>query len=355
MTATVGAGRLGDVSDAGTSAEKLPNDPAPTDRRRRRKADKPRKNYSSADRVSVRGHTTAQRMRSAWPLYVAVAPFFIIFICFGLIPVVFTMALAFTDWNGLGDINWIAWENFSFLIHDEMFAKSVVNSLTLFVLGTTPNIILATIVALLLHRTRRGATFYRVVYLLPNVTSVVALGLLFRVIFAGEDGPANQIIGLFGFDNIRWLNDIWGIKIAIATLSCWTFVGYNALIILAGLQSLPKSVFEAAALDGAGPVRTFFHITLPMLRPIMIFLLLMSTIGSLQGFTEAQVMTSSSGPAATAGGLDNSGMTMVLYFFSVAFGENRYGYGATIAWGIFGIVTFFTVINWLVSRGKKQS
>ncbi|MEO6310022.1 MAG: sugar ABC transporter permease, partial [Leifsonia sp.] len=153
-----------------------------------------------------------------------------------------------------------------------------------------------------------------------------------------------------------WMRTEWGIKIAISSLSAWSFVGYNALIILAGLQAISKEVYEAASIDGAGVIKTFFYITLPQLRPILLFVVVMSTIGGLQSFTEAQVLTSAnSSSAATAGGLGNSGLTMVLYFYAVAFQENRYGYAAAIAWGVFIIVMLFTIINWRLARGRKDA
>ena len=207
----------------------------------------------------------------------------------------------------------------------------------------------------MLNSTLRFSTTYRVIYLIPNVTSLVAMGILFSSIFSSQFGIANAIINLFGFENLNWLQNEWGIKIAISALTTWSFTGYNALLILAGLQAIDKTQYESAAIDGANGWQTFFRVTLPQLRPIVLFITLMSTIGSLQSFTEAQVLTSSmSSGAASAGGVNNSGLTMVLYFFSVAFQENRYGYGATIAWGVFVIVLFFSIINWLVTRERKE-
>src|SRR5699024_414277 len=126
--------------------------------------------------------------------------------------------------------------------------------------------------ALALNASVRFSTVYRVAYLVPNITSLVAMGILFSSIFSSNFGIANAMLNLVGIDSVRWLQTEWGIKLAISTLSAWSFVGYNALIILAGLQSIEKQVYEAAQLDGAGPVRTFFSITLPMLRPIVLFI-----------------------------------------------------------------------------------
>lgn len=294
-------------------------------------------------------------MRKAIPQYLAVSPYFFFFLTFGAMPVVFTMALAFTNWSGLGDIQFIGFTNFEFLISDPLFYKALWNTLILWVMGTAPTLTLATILALMLNSTMRFSTTYKVVYLVPNITSMVAMGILFSSIFSSQFGIANALISILGFDTIPWLQTEWGIKIAISALTTWAFVGYNALLILAGLQSIDKSLYEAAAIDGANSWQIFWKITVPQLRPIILFVTLMSTIGSLQSFTEAQVITSSTSTgAASAGGLNNSGLTMVLYFYSVAFQENRYGYGAAIAWGVFVVVMFFSIINWLVTRERKE-
>lgn len=299
--------------------------------------------------------TIGVRGRRARSMYLAVAPYFLLFAVFSAIPIAFTMFLAFTDWRGLGSWNMVGLTNFKYLLHDPLFWKSLKNTLILWAMSTIPCLTLATLVALALNSVVRFSTVYRVAYLVPNITSLVAMGILFSSIFSSNFGIANALLNTVGLDSIRWLQTEWGIKIAISALSCWSFVGYNALIILAGLQSIEKQVYEAAQLDGAGSVRTFFSITLPMLRPIVLFITVMSTIGSLQSFTESQVMTSSQGGgASSAGGVGNSGLTMVLYFYSVAFQENRYGYGATIAWGVMVVVIIFTIINWFATRERSR-
>ena len=226
----------------------------------------------------------------------------------------------------------------------------------MWVMSTVPCLSIATVVAVMLNAAVRFSTTYKIAYFLPNITSLVAMGILFGSIFSSQFGIANGFLQLIGVDAIAWMRTEWGIKIAISALSAWSFVGYNALIILAGLQAISKEVYEAASIDGAGVIKTFFYITLPQLRPILLFVVVMSTIGGLQSFTEAQVLTSAnSGSAATAGGLGNSGLTMVLYFYAVAFQENRYGYAAAIAWGVFIIVMLFTIINWRLARGRKDA
>ncbi|MDU5340629.1 MAG: sugar ABC transporter permease, partial [Cutibacterium avidum] len=228
-------------------------------------------------------------MRKALPIYAALSPYFFFFLIFAAVPMIFTLLLAFTDWSGLGSANFVGLENFKYLVSDHLFYKSLGNTLILWAMGTIPTLIIATIVALMLNKTMRFSTTYRVIYLVPNITSMVAMGILFSSIFASQFGLANAIRNMLGQSNIAWLQSEWGIKIAISSLTVWSFVGYNALLILAGLQAIDKSQYEAAAIDGANGWRTFFHVTLPQLRAIVLFITLMSTIGSLQSFTEAQV------------------------------------------------------------------
>ena len=298
--------------------------------------------------------TLKLRGRRALPLYAAVSPYYLLFALFSAAPILFTAFISITNWSGLGDFQIIGLKNFEYLLTDKLFWKSFANTLILWVMSTIPCLTLATLVALALNSSKRFSNTYRVVYLLPNVTSMVAMGILFSSIFSSNFGLANAFLNMIGVGNIPWLQTEWGIKIAISALSAWSFVGYNALIILAGLQAIPKEIYEAASLEGAGPVRQFFHITLPLLRPIVMFVTIMSTIGSLQSFTESQVLTSAkAGSAAASGGVGNSGLTMVMYFYSVAFQENRYGYGAAIAWGIVVIVLVFAIINFIATKERR--
>ena len=244
--------------------------------------------------------TLKVRGRRALPLYAAVSPYYLLFALFSAAPILFTAFISVTNWSGLGDFQIIGLKNFEYLLTDKLFWKSFGNTLILWVMSTVPCLTLATLVALALNSTTRFSNTYRVAYLLPNVTSMVAMGILFSSIFSSNFGLANALLNVIGAGKIPWLQTEWGIKIAISTLSAWSFVGYNALIILAGLHTSSKA-----------------------------------------------------GSAAASGGVGNSGLTMVMYFYSVAFQENRYGYGAAIAWGIVVIVTVFAIINFFATRERR--
>ncbi|MGW0760005.1 carbohydrate ABC transporter permease [Streptomyces sp. NPDC002814] len=290
--------------------------------------------------------------RKYWHLYAAISPFYLIFLGFGLFPVGFSLYLSFHRWDGLGTMEWAGLSQYQYLLSDSDFWNSIGNTIIIWALATFPMIFLAMITAVMLNSAVRFKSLYRVAYFLPNVTSVVAIAIVFGSIFATNNGMVNAVFNAVGLDQVAWLNTPWGIKITIAALMTWQWTGYNAIIFLAGLQTIPSELYEAARVDGAGPIQTFFRITLPLLRPTLLFVLVVSTVTGLQSFSEPQVLLQTSSNDSTfAGGPGHSGQTMVLYFFQQTFDNNDFGYGAAVAWGIFLVVVLFSIINWrLVQR-----
>jgi cellobiose transport system permease protein len=291
------------------------------------------------------------RRRRRWrhlPQYTAISPFFILFAVFGLYPVLHSFYLALQRWDGVGPMKYVGSENFRYLLTDGQFWDSIGNTLIIWVMSTVPMTVLALLIALGLNSSIRHKGALRIAYFLPNVTSIVAMSLVFGSIFSGEFGILNWFFGLFGIGHVPWLTDPWAIRCAISIMIIWRWTGYNAIIFLTGLQALPTDVYEAARIDGARPVQTFFRITLPLLRPVLLFSLVMSAIGGMQIFTESQVLL------GDRGGPGAAGMTMVLYFYNTAFADNDFGYGAAIAWGIFIVVVLFSILNWrLVQRPER--
>ncbi|WP_232665951.1 carbohydrate ABC transporter permease [Pseudonocardia sp. TRM90224] len=294
-------------------------------------------------------------LRRFWPQYVAITPFFLLFAVFLLGPILFSLYLSFQKWDGLGDMEFVGLRNYAYLVEDGKFWLALRNTVLIWIFSTVPTLFLALVVANLLHSAVRFSSFYRIAYFVPSVTSIVAIAIFFGSVFSTQAGLANAILGALGAAPVPWLVDEWTIKFVIATVICWQWVGYNALIYLAGLQAIPAELYEAARIDGAGPVQTFFRITIPQLRPIILFTVVISTITGMQTFTEPQVIFSSNvANAANSGGPGNAGLTAVLYFYNQAFTNSDYGYGAAIAWAVFLVILVFTVINWrLVSRRDR--
>lgn len=282
------------------------------------------------------------------PQYLAISPFYLLFAVFGAYPVLYSFYLALQRWDGIGPMEWVGFDNFRFLLTDGEFWNSVYNTFVIWIMSTVPMTVLALLIALGLNSAIRFKGLYRIAFFLPNVTSIVAMAIVFGSVFSTQFGIVNTFLRWIGIDPVQWLTDPWGLKVAISVMIIWRWVGYNAIIFLAGLQAIPADVFEAAKIDGAGAVKTFLKVTLPMLRPVLLFSVVMSAINGLQVFAEAQVLVGS------RGGVEDAGTTMVLYFYNQAFFENDFGYGAAIAWGIFLVVVLFAIINWrLIQRPEK--
>ncbi len=288
-------------------------------------------------------------------MYVAIAPFFVLFLCFGLYPTASSLVLSFQKWNGLGSAEWVGVDNYVRLFSDTTFWLSVRNTFIIFALSTIPMMIIALAVAAMLNNAVRYSTTLRIAYFVPNITSVVAMAILFGAIFGETFGLANALLNGLGLPDFRWFSTPFGIQLTVSILITYQWTGYNAIIFLAGMQSISSEVYEAATMDGAGPVRSFFSITIPLLRPTIIFVLIVSIITGLQSFTEAQVLTSSASTTnPNSGGAGQGALTMVLYFYQQAFSYNKLGYGAAIAWGIFLIILVFVIISWRYSLKRED-
>ena len=292
---------------------------------------------------------TQLTVRGAWRQYLAISPFYILFAVFGLIPIVFSIWLSFHQWNGIGEMKWVGLAQYRYLLTDTQFWDSIATTMIIWVLNTVPMLLLALILAFALHSTVRFKGFYRVAYFVPNITSMVAMAIVFGSLFATQSGLLNAALQWLGSqEGIGWLTDPLWIKISVATMVTWRWVGYNAIIYLAGLQAIPSDVYEAAKVDGANSVETFLHVTIPMLRPVILFTVITSTIGGLQIFTEPQVLL------GNTGGPENAGETIVLYLYNQAFIKNQFGYGSAVAWALFVLIVLFSIINWRLLTGNDN-
>lgn len=286
-----------------------------------------------------------KRPRDYLPLYLAISPFYILFAAFGIFPIIFSLYLSFHSWDGIGPMRYVGLEQYRYLLTDTHFWHSILTTFEIWVISTIPMLFMAMVIATLLNSSIRFRGAYRVAYFIPNVTSLVAIAIIFGSVFSNSFGLVNSALHAVGLGTVQWLSSYWGIKVAIAAMVVWRWTGYNAIIYLAGLQAISKDLFEAARIDGASGVQTFFRVTVPLMRPIILFTVITSTIGGMQIFTEAQVLVGNSG------GPGEAGMTMVLYLYQQAFTKNQFGYGSAIGWGLFVVLILLSIINWrLVQR-----
>lgn len=281
--------------------------------------------------------------RRALPCYLAIAPFYLLFAVFGLFPIVFSLYLSLQKWDGIGPMKFVGLNQFAYLITDVYFWQSIVNTLEIWLLATIPMLCISVILACLLASPLvKIAAFYRIAFFLPHVTSIVAIAIVFTTIFSNQFGLLNALLSSLGLPHVAWLSTPWGMKISIATMILWRTLGYHIVIFMAGLQSIPGILYEAARIDGASGRQIFARITLPLLQPIILFTVITSTISGMQVFTEPQVLL------GNTGGPGGGGMTMVLYLYQQAFGSYHFGYGATIGWGLFVVIVVFSLLNWML-------
>lgn len=278
-----------------------------------------------------------------------ISPFYILFLIFGLFPILFSLYLAFHAWDGLGEMEFVGLRNFRNLLTDDPdFWVSVGNTFAIWFLSTLPQLFLALVVAFLLNAAfMKFKNFYRAIYFLPNITSIVAVAIIFGSFFGSQFGLINGVLGALGLPRIEWLTDGFWVKAAVSLMVIWRWTGYNAIIYLAGLQGIPHDLYEAATIDGASRMQQFFSITLPLLRPIILFTVILSTIGGMQLFTEPMILL------GNGGGATKGGLTLVLYLYNQAFINQLFGYASAIAWVLFLLIGLFSFLNWkFVSRGE---
>jgi cellobiose transport system permease protein len=288
--------------------------------------------------------------------YLYVAPFFLIFAAFGLFPLAYTAYVSLTDRNLLNPVSsFVGLANYTELLHDSYFWNAVVNTLGIWVISTVPQLLLALALAHFLNTRLRARTLFRMSVLLPQVTSLVAVALIFTQLFSRDYGLANYVLTHLGLNAVDWEAGRISSWLALSVMVIWRWTGYNALIYLAAMQSIPDELYEAAAIDGAKPWRQFVHVTIPMMRPTIIFTVIISTIGGLQLFTEPYLFQPIKNTAS--GGSGRQYQTVAMYLYEKAFGSAQFdfGYAAAIAWCLFLLIALISLVNFLVVRRIRSA
>lgn len=298
------------------------------------------------------------RLSPEWAPYVLLSPFVGLFLIFGIFPLGFSLYLAFQSWeptSGMAAMHFVGLDNYAFALQDEWFWKSLKNTAWLALASGIPQHLVAIPLACFIHSSfkqlRNGVIG---AYFMPYITSTVAIAILFSSLFSTDFGVINAgikalsqvpVVGWFmPAEAVDWLNDPDSIKPAIATLVFWRYVGFNVVLYLAALQTIPKDIYEAATMDGAGRLQQFWFITLPSLKPMIFFGVTLSVIGGLQLFEEPFILTGG------RGGSDQSGMTTAIYLYRMAFDFNDFGAASAMSWLLFILVAGLT---WLTNRAFR--
>ncbi|MFJ6280877.1 carbohydrate ABC transporter permease [Arthrobacter subterraneus] len=269
------------------------------------------------------------------------------FLLFTLYPMLFSVYASFTNWNGLTAPVFSGLDNYIAMVKDPYFLEAMYNTFFL-MLGIPIGLVISLALALAMNRKMRGSTFFRTVYYVPVISSIAAVAILWQWAFNGDFGLINQILALVGIDGPNWLQDTATVKPALIIMAIWKGLGFSMLLYLAALQSVPRHLYEAAALDGAGAWKQFRHITVPMVRPVTFFLVVTSVIGGSQMFVEINIMTPTGGP-------EFSSATIVWYIWQKAFDNLQMGYASAMSIVLGLMVFLITFIQFRLNRRNQFS
>jgi multiple sugar transport system permease protein/alpha-1,4-digalacturonate transport system permease protein len=276
-----------------------------------------------------------------------ILPNFVGFAALTLIPIVATLGLAFMQWNSYSTPEWVGLDNFRRLWASETFWTALRNT-TYYAVGHIPLTLAAALgFAVLLNRRLKGIGIFRTALFFPYITSLVAVAVVWNMLFSPDAGPVNQFLDAVGVqDGPGWTTSTTWAMPAIIITSVWRDLGYYMVLYLAGLQTIPGELYEAAEVDGAGPWARFWHITVPSLRPTTFFVLIMLTISSFKVFDLVQVMTE--------GGPGRSTLVLSQVIYREGIREGRFGYSSAVALVLFLIVLLITVVQFRIQqRGEK--
>lgn len=297
---------------------------------------------------SERVRETLRQMRNNWSAYLFIAPGLIHFAIFTLFAVGFAFYISFHEWNIIKpDKPFVGLENYRELFDDPRFIRAVTNTFT-FMIGVPLNLTVGLLVALLLNTKVRGQAIYRTLFYIPTVTPLVVSSIIWKWVYQGDYGLLNYYLLKLGLieHKIVWLADPNLALPALIIMMIWGGTGATMVIYLAGLQSIPEEMYDAAKVDGASSLQRLFYITIPLLRPTTFFLTITGIIGTFQIFTEVYIMTN--------GGPLNRTTTIGYYLYTNAFRELKMGYATSMAFVLFAMIFVFTLIQWKFTRGDVE-
>ncbi|MDD3145891.1 MAG: sugar ABC transporter permease [Candidatus Riflebacteria bacterium] len=287
----------------------------------------------------------ANKRNKDWGAYLYLMPVLVILLAFHVLPIFYSLAVSFYEWDLIGQPEYVGTGNYSRLFDDPLFYKSLWNTIYYAAVSVPLSIFLSLIIAMLLNNPISAIGLYRTVYFIPVITSINAVAIIWNFIYHPDFGLLNKILDIFSIDPRAWLQDPTWAMPAIIFMSVWKGLGYNVIIFLTGLQNIPRHLYEAARIDGANRWHQFRHITWPLLSPTTFFIFTISTIGSFQVFSQVYMMTPRGGPL-------KSTMVVVYYLYRKAFEQFEFGYALAAAFVLFMIIFACTLFNKLYLEKK---
>lgn len=286
--------------------------------------------------------------------YLFIIPFLIVFIIFSIYPIFRTLYLSFTNFNGFGAIKFTGLENYARVINDKIFWSAFISTVKIWGINIVLQLGLAFLLTIIFSDIKyriKGLSLFRALFYLPNLISAASVAFLFRNLMEWQYGSINQILVDFGIisTKINWLGQVTTAPVVVAVIGAWMWFGNSFIVLMAGVQGISKDYFEAATIDGAGRWTTFGKITLPLLKPILLYVAITSLIGGLQIFEIPFLITDGNG--APGGALN----TMVMYLYNTAFRFNNVGYAAAIAYALFLIIAVCSAFTFKSMYGSTKN
>ncbi|MFP4976872.1 carbohydrate ABC transporter permease [Paenibacillus sp. CN-4] len=280
--------------------------------------------------------------------YLYISPYFILFFVFSLYPILYSVYISLTDWNGSGEKLYVGFENYAQLFRDNDFWLSLWNSTLIFLMYVPLMLFVGLILASMLNSNWMvGKGFFRMALFVPNFVSVVAVSFVFILLLNTQDGLVNSVLRNLGLIDspIPWLESPWWARFSVAMMVLYRWLGYNMLLLLTGLQNIPKDLYEAAYVDGATKIKSFFFITIPLVKKMLLFCTVLSTIGTFSLFTEPFILTQ--------GGPLNSTLTPVLMLYRESFQNFNFGYASSIAVCFFILMMVISLLQMRIFDDKE--
>lgn len=271
--------------------------------------------------------------------FLFLTPAIVLFVVFTVYPIIYSFLLSFQTSDG-GEMVYAGLDNYRRLFSDTIFWVSLFNTFTILIIQVPFMLFLALVLASLLHAVKRARALYRLSLFMPAVTSLVAYSIIFSIMLM-NDGVVNQFLQAVGLNGVLWLSHPLWAKASLILAMTWRWIGYNMIIYLAAMQTIPESLYEATSIDGAGKIRQFLSVTIPQLKPIILFTTVLSTIGTLQLFDEPYTLTK--------GGPSDATLTIGMYLYQTGFRYFDFGYASTLAYVIVVLIALLTFVQFKIT------
>ncbi|MDR3594907.1 sugar ABC transporter permease [Clostridium sp.] len=283
-----------------------------------------------------------------------IIPYFVIFLIFSLYPIIYSFVISLKKWDGMSPVStFVGLKNYITLVHDPVFYQSIVNTIIMWIFAIIPQMVFALLLAVLFDRVKKlkGKEFFRAAIYLPNLITPAAVAVLFTFLFDWQTGAINKILLNLHVINepFNWFLNAGTARGIMSLISWWMWFGYSTIIYGAGLNNIPAELYESASIDGASHWQSFKNITIPLLKPTLLYSCITSLIGGMQTFDIPYVMTGGQGNP------NNKTLTVVMYLYNTAFQNSNYGYGAAIGYGLFILILVFSIITYKFINRNSQN